>query len=494
MSADLEPDLCIIGGGPGGFSLALQAAAYGQSVVLIEKGTLGGRRLTDAILRHALLAASRTAEIVRRAADFGITVTEPQPDFSRVRKHAAAVLAAVAPNYTQARLEAMNVKVSRAAGRFVSAEACEAGGERIKARRFVVATGSVERSLPIPGLELVRPLDLAALCALEQLPQRLIMIGADPDGLALAQALRRLGCEVIVLADGQIFSAVDEELIAPVRAAFARDGLAIKEGVRILRIEPRGVGVRVLIANAGHERLVTGSHIMISVGRAPAVEGLDLAAAGVRYDEGGIETSAALVTSNPHIHVIGAAAKGRWGEGVGERDALLVLRAILGLPRPGPGREPKARIIWTSPALAMAGLSEGQARAAHGPIRILRWPYAETERARIEHLGAGHVKLITSPTGTLLGAAIVGSRAEELIAILTLAISKGMTVGEIASIIALYPSLSGAVGSAALTLRESRLDAPFGSFLTAARRSFEQAMLEVQALAGKARHVFWRPK
>src|SRR3984893_4589758 len=285
MNADLPPDLCIIGGGPSGFSLALGVAAGGRSVLLGEKGALGGRRLTDAIPRHALLAASRAATSARGAAGFGIAGAEPQIDLARGRQPDAAVRAAIARNYTQARLEAMNVKVIRAAGRFTRPDTCEAGGEKIMARRFVVATGSVARIMPIPGLALVRPLDCAALCALEHPPRCLIVIGADPEGLALAQAMRRLGCEAIVLAEGEILVSEDEELAAPVRAAFARDGVVVKENVRISRIEPRGDGVRVFIAAAGHEKPVAGSHILVAAGRAPAVEGLGLAAAGVRYDE-----------------------------------------------------------------------------------------------------------------------------------------------------------------------------------------------------------------
>src|SRR5262249_44048144 len=148
------------------------------------------------------------------------------------------------------------------------------------------------------GLELVRPLDCAALCVLEHPPRCLIVIGADPDGLALAQAMRRLGSEAIVLAEGEIFVSEDKELAAPVRAAFARDGVVVHEGARISRVEPHGDGVRVFIAAARHETSVTGSHILIAAGRAPAVEGLGLAAAKVRYDESGIETDASLATSN----------------------------------------------------------------------------------------------------------------------------------------------------------------------------------------------------
>jgi pyruvate/2-oxoglutarate dehydrogenase complex dihydrolipoamide dehydrogenase (E3) component len=490
MSAVLEPDLCIIGAGPGGLSLAFGAAACGLSAVLVEKGALGGRRLTDSIPRHAILAASRAAAFASRVSDFGIGAAEPEIDFARVRQHASAVLAAVAPNYAPARLEAMNIKLVRAAGRFTGPGSCEAGGEIIKARHFVIAAGSVERSLPIPGLELVRPLDCASLCAMEELPQRLIVIGADPDGLALAQALRRFGSDVLVLASGKTLLSEDEELAAPVLAAFARDGLTVRSSVRISRMEPHGKGVRVFIAGAGHEIPVTGSHVLIAAGRAPAIEGLGLRAAGVRYGDSGIEANARLRTSNRRIFAIGAAAQGARGDGAAERDAFLVLRTILGLPAAQRTGRADARVIWTCPAIAEAGLSEAQARKAHRHIRVLRWPFAETERASLEHCLTGHVKIITTQAGTILGAAIAGSEAEELINLFTLAISKGMTIGDIASILVPYPSLAAAARSAVLPLSGQ---APLEGLWTGVIRSVEQKMLDLRELgwtaAAKARQA-----
>jgi pyruvate/2-oxoglutarate dehydrogenase complex dihydrolipoamide dehydrogenase (E3) component len=494
MSADTSPDLCVLGGGPGGLSLALGAAASGLSVVLVEKSVIGGRRLTDAIPRHALLAASRAATSARGAAAFGITVPEPQIDFARVREHVAAVRAAIAPNYSQARLEATNVRVVRAPGRFTRPDTCEAGGEKIKARHFVVATGSVERILPIPGLDLVRPLDCAALCALGHSPQCLIVIGADPDGLALAQAMRRLGSEAIVLAEGEIFVSEDKELAATVRAAFARDGVVVHEDVRISRVEPRGDGVLVFIAAARHETPVAGSHILVAAGRVPAVEGLGLAAAKVRYDESGIVTDASLATSNPRIHAIGAVVRCAGQGTAAEQHAGLVLRTFLGLPGRRAHRQVAARVILTSPAMATIGLPEAQARAAYRHIRVLRWPFAETERARIEHRPGGHVKIVTSPRGTLLGAGIVGAGAEELINVFSLAISKRMTASDIVSSMVPYPALADAARRAAMTFREGRRDAPLGRFVVAWNRSIEQQAFRTRelawSLAEKARQVF----
>jgi pyruvate/2-oxoglutarate dehydrogenase complex dihydrolipoamide dehydrogenase (E3) component len=217
---------------------------------------------------------------------------------------------------------------------------------------------------------------------LENLPRCLIVVGADLDGLALAQAMRRLGSEAIVLAEGEIFVSEDEELAAPVRAAFARDGVVVHEDVRISRIEPRGDGVRVFIAAAGHEKPVAGSHILVAAGRAPAVEGLGRE--GVRYDETSIDTDATLATRNRRIHAIGAVVRSARQGGGAEQHAGLVLRTVLGLPGRRTHRQAATRVILTSPAMATVGVPEAQARATHRHIRVIRWPFAETERARID--------------------------------------------------------------------------------------------------------------
>jgi pyruvate/2-oxoglutarate dehydrogenase complex dihydrolipoamide dehydrogenase (E3) component len=456
MSADLKPDLCVVGGGASGVPLALAAAASGLSVVLVEKGTLGGGRLTRGVPRNALLAVSRAAAAARDGVDFGAAAHEPPIDFSRARENIASAVAAIAPNYALARLEAMNVKVIRAAGRFTRPDACEAGGKFIKARRFVVATGALDKTLPIPGLDLVRPLDCASLCALDHPPRGLIVIGADPDGLALAQAMRWFGCGVTVLSDSKVFSLEDEELTGPVRARFARDGIVIHESVRISRIEPRGDGVRVFIAAAGHEKPITGSHILMAAGRAPVVEGLGLAEARVRYNESGIEAGTGLATSNRRIHAIGAVVRGAQQDGAAEQHGWLVLRAILGLPGGRMQRQTASRVVLTCPPIAMTGLPEAQARAAYRHIHVLRWPFPETERARIEQRPGGHIKFVLNRRGVILGAGIVGSGAEELINLCTLAISKGMTASDIASIMVSYPALTDAARRACMTFPENR--------------------------------------
>jgi pyruvate/2-oxoglutarate dehydrogenase complex dihydrolipoamide dehydrogenase (E3) component len=197
---------------------------------------------------------------------------------------------------------------------------------------------------------------------------------------------------------------------------------------------------------------------LIAAGRAPVVEGLGLAEAKVRYNKSGIETGAAFTTSNRRIHAIGAVVKGAQYEGAAEQHAWLVLRAILGVPSWPRRRPAAAKVILTCPPIAITGLSEAQARAAYRHIHVLRWPFSETERARIEHRPVGHIKLIASRRGAILGAGIVGSGAEELINLCTLAISKGMTASDIASIMVTYPSLTDALRRAGMTFPANRFD------------------------------------
>jgi pyruvate/2-oxoglutarate dehydrogenase complex dihydrolipoamide dehydrogenase (E3) component len=494
MSTELVPDLCVIGGGPGGLTAALGAAAAGKSVAVVEKNMLGGRRLSESIPRHALLAASRVADKARRVMEIASIASQPQVDFARLRQEIAAIAAAIAPNYSKARLEAMNVKVISATGRFVKPDTCEAGGTNIKARRFVIATGAVAARLPITGLDTVRPLDCAALSALDRPPERLVVIGADPEGLALAQAVRRLGSEVVIISGERLFAGEDEELAEPVRAAFERDGIEIHEGVRTSRIEPRGQGVRLLVAAAGREAQVLGSHLFLAPGRVPAIEGIGLAAAGVRYDASGIETNKRLRTSNWRIYAIGAAVKGAGQEGAADWHADHVLREILKLRGARAARKPGTRVIWTLPPVAAAGVSEAQARSSRRHICVLRWPFAETERAQIERQPGGHIKLVTSRAGRILGAGIVGAGAEELITLFTLAISKGMTARDIASIMHCYPAMANAARSAGWTFQETTPDVVIGRLLHAGSQMIERRICEFRELAaviaGKTRRIF----
>ena len=216
MADALRPDLCVIGAGSGGLSVAAAAAAMGVAVVLIEKGEMGGDCLNyGCVPSKALIAAGRTAQTMREAERFGVHAAEPRVSMADVRKHVRGVIDGIAPNDSEERFKAMNVRVIRAAAKFTGPDRLEAGGFEVRARRFVIATGSAPAVPPIPGIELTRYLTNETLFDLDDLPHRLVIIGAGPIGLEMAQAFRRLGSEVTVLETGRALAREDEELAQP---------------------------------------------------------------------------------------------------------------------------------------------------------------------------------------------------------------------------------------------------------------------------------------
>lgn len=454
MAQILTPDLCVIGAGAGGLSVAAGAAALGVSVVLVEKGQMGGECLNvGCVPSKALIAAGAAAAAMREAPRFGLRAHEPAADYVRVRAHVRGVIEAIRPNDSAARFRAMGVTVVEAAGRFSDPRTLVAGDHEIRARRFVVATGSKPARPAIPGLDLIHWHTNETIFDLETLPPRLVVIGAGAVGLELAQAFRRLGSDVTVLDAGPALASEDPELVEPLRRELRREGVDLREGVAIARIEPRGAGARVVLPGHLIEETIDASHLLIAAGRVPVVESLGLEAAGVVFDRmKGIVVDSRLRTSNRHVYAIGDVANcGPRLTHAANAQAGVVLRHALFRLRARYDAQAIPRAIYTSPEIASAGLNEAQARARHKSIRVLRWPFGENDRAVAEGAIGGHVKIIASPRGRILGAGIVGPAAGELIALYALAIQKGLNLRDLAALTLPYPTLSETARRAALT-------------------------------------------
>ena len=448
------PDLCVIGAGAGGLSVAAGAAALGVSVTLVEKGAMGGECLNSGCVpSKALIAVGRAAQAMREAGRFGVRAHEPSIDYARAHAHIHEVIAAIAPNDSAARFGAMGVEVIHAAGRFADARTLVAGDVEIRARRFVVATGSKPARPPIAGLDLIHWHTNETIFDLQTLPPRLIVIGAGAVGLELAQSFRRLGSDVTVLEAGRALGREDEEMVDPLRRQLAREGVDLRENVSILRVEPRaGFGVRVVLPGHLLEETIDGSHLLIATGRAPVVEDLGLEAAGVVFDRrAGIKVDAGMRTSNRRVYAVGDVAGPPQLTHAANAQAGIVLRsALFRLPaRFSPHLAP--RVTYTSPEVASVGLSEAQARAAQKTIRVLRWPFSENDRAIADGDTRGHVKVVATASGRVLGAAITGAEAGEMIALWAMAVKKKLTIRDIADVILPYPTLSEASRRAALT-------------------------------------------
>jgi pyruvate/2-oxoglutarate dehydrogenase complex dihydrolipoamide dehydrogenase (E3) component len=445
--AEIKTDICVIGAGSGGLSVAAGAVQMGASTVLIERGAMGGDCLNyGCVPSKSLLVAGRAADAVRHAGRFGVNGHEPEIDFARVHDHVHGVIAAIAPNDSVQRFEGLGVRVIQASARFTDPGTVEAGGDTIRARRFVLATGSRAATPPIPGLADVPFLTNETIFERRSAPDHLIIIGGGPIGMEMAQAHRRLGARVTLIQKGDILPKDDQDLVAIVRDRITAEGVDLREGAEVARVERRGNGVAVILEDGAR---VEGSDLLVAAGRQANVDGLGLEAAGIEFSVKGVTTDARLRTTNRRVFAVGDVAGGpQFTHIAGYHAGIVIRNALFRLP----AKVDYSALPWvtyTEPELAHVGLTEAQARESHSEVKVLTWGFEENDRAQAERDTEGKVKVVTLPNGRILGASIVGAHAGELIQVWCLAISQKLKIGAIASMVAPYPTLGEASKRAA---------------------------------------------
>ncbi len=461
MVHKLTPDLCVIGAGSGGLSVAAAAAQLGADVVLVEKGRMGGDCLnTGCVPSKALLAAAKRARQIATPDRFGIKATTPQVDFTQVMAHVADVIDQIAPNDSVERFSGLGVQVIEAAGAFRDGRTVLAGEYEIRARRFVIATGSTAALPPVAGLEQVDYLTNETLFQLRELPAHLIVLGGGPIGMEMAQAFRRLGSNVTVLEAFSPLAKDDPEAAAIVLKQLASEGIKLHADTRVERVEQDGEGLIAHISKGDARATLRGSHLLVAAGRRPVVDGLGLEKAGIEADRHGIKVSRALLTTNKRVFAIGDVTGGlQFTHMANYQAGIVIRRALFRLP----AKVTTSAIPWvtyTDPELAHVGLSEAEAQKIGQKIRILRWPYAENDRAVAERQTGGFIKVITDKKGRILGATIVGAHAGEIIQMWTMAIGRKMKIRAMTEFISPYPTLSEISKRVAYTYYTSKLTSP----------------------------------
>ena len=455
MSTD-RFDIAVIGAGSGGLSVAAAAAQFGQRVVLFERAEMGGDCLNSGCVpSKALLAAAKHAVAMRKASRFGITAVEPDVDYTAVMAHVQRAIAAIAPNDSQQRFEGLGVNVIRANARFTGPAEVEAAGQRFTARRFVIATGSRPAIPPIPGLGDVPFLTNETLFRNTVLPEHLLIIGAGPVGLEMAQAHARLGARVSVVEAGTPLARGDAELGPQLLDQLRSEGIRILSGQQIRRVDAAAGRI---IMDLGNGETLSGSHLLVAAGRSPNVEGLGLEAAGIAATPQGIPVDRACRTSNRRIYAIGDVAGGRFTHEAGHQAGVVIRHVLFNLA----GRHAAIpRVIYTDPEFAEAGLTEAEALARHGPaVKVLRWPFHDNDRAQAEAAPAGMVKIMTGRGGRILGAAILAPGAGELIQPWILAMAQGLKASAMIAPVLPYPTRGEAGKRAALTYYASLASNP----------------------------------
>ena len=435
----IKADLCILGAGSGGLSVAAGAAQMGARVVLIEGHKMGGDCLNyGCVPSKALLAAAKTAQAMRSAA-LGVAPVEPQIDYAAAKDHVAATIAAIAPHDSVERFTGLGVQVIQGWARFVSPSEVAVGEQRIHARRFVIATGSRALVPPIPGLDGVPFLTNETLFDLREQPGHLLVLGGGPIGMEMAQAHRRLGCRVTLLEGARALGRDDPEAAALVVAKLRAEGVEIYENTMVEAVRGRAGAIEVQVAGGS---VFHGTHLLVATGRVPNLDRLDLEKAGVATNRAGIVVDKGLRTSNRRIFAIGdVAGQGQFTHLAGYHAGIIVRAAVLGLPAKA-RTDHIPRVTYTDPELAQIGLTEDEARKAHGArVTIVRAEMSGNDRALAEGKGAGFLKVMVVK-GRPIGATLVGAGAGELIAPWAMAIANRMKLSAIAGTVLPYPTLS----------------------------------------------------
>ena len=440
----ITADLAVIGAGSAGLSVAAGAAQLGLKVVLFEAGEMGGDCLNyGCVPSKALVAVADAVHRARTGESLGVAATDVRVDFAAAMAHVHRTIAAIAPVDSQERFEGLGVRVVRQAARFTDPRTVASEAVSVRARKIVIATGSRASLPPIPGLDAAPYLTNETVFGLTALPPRLIVLGGGPIGVELGQAFARLGSTVtIVEAGATVLGSEDPEASALVAEQLRADGVAVLVGAHAVRVEtpPMG-GVAVFVGNPAGEERIEGSHLLVAVGRTPSLEGLDLEKAGVAFTRQGVTTDRSLRSSNHRIYVAGdAAGRGQFTHLAGAHAALVVRRAIFGLPVNADALK-VPRVTYCDPEVAAIGLTEAQARQAHGPsIRIERFELYDNDRAQAEGDTRGFGKLVTTRGGAILGVTLAGRHAGDHIHLWSLVLSAGLKLSQLTGMIAPYPT------------------------------------------------------
>lgn len=440
-----EFDIVVIGGGSGGLVVAAGGSALGAKVALVERHRLGGDCLWyGCVPSKALIKSARIAYEMRNAQRWALSPADPAPEVARVMERVRGVIAEIEPNDSPERFRGLGVDVIFGEGRFTAPDVFEVGTRRLTGKTFVIATGSRPAVPPVPGLDTVPYLTNETVFDLREQVPSLIVVGSGPIGSELAQSFRRLGSEVTVvdMASGTL-PREDPDLAAVVHAQLAAEGIRFRFEATLAGVSGRAGDIAVTVKGKdGTEETLRGTHLLVAAGRKLNVDNLGLDAAGVAMERGRIVVDDRLRTSQSHIYVIGDAAGGYQFTHLAEHHAGIVLRhAIFCLK----WTKPTSVLPWctyTDPELARVGLSETEA-VQHGVAhRVYRFPFADIDRAHAEGETTGFAKLITDPGGRILGAAIVGPHAGELIAEFGLALAQGLSAKDISNAIHTYPTLA----------------------------------------------------
>ncbi len=435
----IEADICIIGAGSGGLSLAAGAAQMGARTVLFERGAMGGDCLnTGCVPSKALLAAGKLAHYGHGNQAMGIAGT-PSIDFAAVKAHVADIIAGIAPHDSIERFTSLGVTVIPEQASFASDKEVISETTQVRARYFVIATGSTAFVPPIDGLAEASYWTNETIFEASEQPSHLAIIGGGPIGVEMAQAHRRLGCEVTLIEGASIMGRDDPKLRDILRTKLVEEGINIIEGSGVKSVNQTAKATTLTLSD---DRKIKASHLLVAVGRRPNISTLNLEAAGIVSTPRGVTTDRRLRSNKKHIFAIGdVAGRHQFTHMAGYHAGIVIRNMLFKLPAKISDKA-VPWVTYTDPELGHVGMSEAEAIDAYGErhITVLEASLGENDRARAERRTEGMLRVITTKKGHILGASILAPAAGEMIATWSLAINAGLKIGAMASFIAPYPT------------------------------------------------------
>lgn len=437
-------NLVVLGAGTAGLVSAVGAAGLGARVALVERRLMGGDCLNvGCVPSKGVLRASRAAAAVREAGAYGVRVEgRIEVDFGAAMERMRRLRAGISRNDSAHRLAQLGVDVYFGDARLVAPDAVEVGGATLRFARAVIATGGRPSSPPVPGLAEAGYLTNETVFSLTELPRRLVVIGAGPIGCELTQAFRRLGSEVTVVSlDPRLLPREDEDAAAILAGRFEQEGIVLRLGAKLTRVERREGAKRVVFERDGREEEAVGDELLVAAGRAPNVEGLGLERAGVASGRAGIEVDDRLRTSNRRIYAAGDVCSAFKFTHAADAMARIVIQNALFFGR----KKASALVIpwctYTDPEIAHVGLYEREARERGIDLTTITVPLAEIDRAVLDGDADGFARVHAERrSGRIVGATLVAGHAGELIGEMALAITAGVTLGALAGVIHPYPT------------------------------------------------------
>jgi pyruvate/2-oxoglutarate dehydrogenase complex dihydrolipoamide dehydrogenase (E3) component len=439
-------DIGIIGGGAAGLTVASGAAQLGAKTLLIEKEQkLGGDCLHfGCVPSKTLIRTAQAYHNMKNSQAFGLPgVDLPPVDFAEVSKRIRSVIATIQEHDSEERFCSLGAKVEFGEPRFSDEHAVQLNGREVSAKNWVIATGSSPDSPPIKGLDRTPYITNKEIFFLDRLPESMIILGAGPIAIEMAQAFRRLGAKVdVVQRSGQILTKEDRDMADEVMQVLASEGIAFHLNTSVLGVKDLGTEREVLLKDKeGNTGSLKAEKLLVAMGRDPNIQGLNLEGAGVAFDRKGVKVDERMRTSQKHIYAAGdVTGKFLFTHAAGYEGGIVLANAVFHLPR----KADYTFLPWctyTDPELASIGMNEKAAREWDIDYTVYTEPFSGNDRSLAEGEKVGRIKMLLDKKEKPLGVQILGPQAGELLSEWVAVLNGKVKLSTLASAVHPYPTL-----------------------------------------------------